>query len=85
MAGEVLPGNEADAQGSMHSPASGEGEAEAGASVAKQSKQRTPRRRLKIRKMVGTVIRKTDMNLKETAVRRYHAHRNLVLPPVREG
>lgn len=85
VAGEVLPGNEADAQGSMHSPASGEGEAEAGASVAKQSKQRTPRRRLKIRKMVGTVIRKTDMNLKETAVRRYHAHRNLVLPPVREG
>lgn len=84
MAGEVLPGNEADAQGSTHSPASGGGEAEAGAGVVRKGRQSNPRRRLKIRKMVGTVIRKTDINLKETAVRRYHAHRNMVLPPVRE-
>ena len=84
VAGEVLPGNEADAQGSTHSPASGGGEAEAGAGVVRKGRQSNPRRRLKIRKMVGTVIRKTDINLKETAVRRYHAHRNMVLPPVRE-
>lgn len=88
--GEVLPGNEAVAQGGVHSPASGGAEeeaevvAEAGAGVAKQSKQRKFRR-LKIRKMVGVVVRKTDIGLKEAAVRRYHANRNMVLPPVREG
>lgn len=83
-----LPRNEADKHGGTHSPASGEAEAEAGtgASVVKQGKQRTQRtwRRFKIRKMEGTVIRKTDINLKETAVRRFHAHRKMVLPPVRE-
>jgi hypothetical protein len=84
-----LPRNEADKHGSMHSPASGEAEleAEAGASVVRKGKQRTPQRtwrRFKIRKMEGMVIRKTDINLKETAVRRFHAHRKMVLPPVRE-
>lgn len=86
--GEVLPGNEAVAQGGVHGPVLGGGEAEvkaeAGAGVAKQSKQRKFRR-LKIRKMVGVVVRKTDIGLKEAAVRRYHANRNMVLPPVREG
>jgi hypothetical protein len=85
----TLPRNEADEHGGTYGPVSGEAlleaEAEAGASVARQGERRTQRtwRRFKIRKMEGTVIRKTDINLKETAVRRYHPHRKMVLPPVR--
>lgn len=80
-----MPRNKADARGNQHGSVSSEAEAEAeaGASVVEHGKQRT-RRGLKIRKMQQTVIRKTDTSLKETAVRRYHAHRKMVLPPARE-